>query len=558
LQKVSGVLQRHRKGGRMNPIDDKRRERAIQNRMNPIRGLKPEKLAQILDQFKKGDLRPAALLWDAMIRRDLLVRNVVSKRCKAVARAQWEILTVDDSPEALAHKRVLEKVYNNIVVTNALDGNERGGMGLLLRLMMMAQGTRYAAFDLVWKIVQGSGRLIGSQQRRKDKGSRLKAKGGEEGISTEGNEGNEEGTFLTAELTYCPLEFFENRTGRLRFLRNDFDFYGEEMKPGEWLVAVGDGIMEATSVAYCYKHLALKDWVACSEAFGTPIPWIQTDAALNSPEWRSLEVMGAQMMAQRVLVTSTTDQVKLIEMAGAANLPFPPLVESMDRAIASLWRGADLSTISQGQASVGASLQGDEADLLLEDDAKWLAEILWDQIDLPALKYALPGVEEALAYVSILPPKRKNVEQDIKIDEFLINSGFESSKDDAAERYGRALAEPGDPILEPQISQISADLGNGNSARSASGATLENSAASGVLQLRQAKQKLMLPILQQLRVIDGLEGEEKTHALLALQAELPLLRTRLENEAASGEVADVLMEEMKRALLEGFRKKETR
>lgn len=528
----------------MSQIDDQRRERAIQNRMNPIRGLNPRDLARTLDEFKQGYLRKAALLWDAMIRRDLLVRNVVSKRCKAVARAQWEILTVDDSPEALRQKRVLEKVYNNCTVTNALDANERGGFGLLLRLMMMAQGFRYAAFDMVWRQVKGSGRQIGSSQRRP------RQSGGEAQTEITATADDNPETFLTFEATYCPLEFFENTSGRLRFLRQDFDLKGEEMKPGDWLVAVGDGIMEATSVAYCYKHMSLKDWVACSEAFGTPIPWGRTDANKGSDEWNDLEAALRQMMAQRCLLTSSTAQIELIEMSGGTGqLPFPPLVELMDRAIASLWRGADLSTISQGQAGVGATLQGEESDLLLEDDAKWLAEILWDQVDLPALRYAL-GVEEALAYVSILPPKRKNVEQDIRIDEFLLRNGYPLSRDDASERFGRPMAEPGEPLLAGAApaapgAEAPAKAGGANPAKG-----LENS--ESMTRMRQAKARLMAPILQRLRVIDGLEGEQKKMALLALQAELPGLRVEMENAAAAGEVVDALEEEMRAALLEGF------
>jgi phage gp29-like protein len=531
----------------MSVIDEKRRTMAIQNRFNPIRGLVPQKLSFILDNFRLGYMREAALLWDAMIRRDLLIRNVVSKRCKAVARAQWEILTVDDSAEALQQKKVLERLYNNITVTNALDANERGGMGLLLRLMMSAQGMRFAAFELVWKTIQGPGRQLGMQKRSRPVKKDLTESGDS---STEDTAGTESELTLTADLNFVPLEFFENRTGKLRFLKEDFAVEGEEMLPGEWLVAVGDGIMEATSVAYCYKHLALKDWVACNEAFGTPIPHIKTESARDSKEWDEIETAASQLMAQRYLVTSNNESLSLIEMsAGGTNLPFPPMVELMDRAIASLWRGADLSTISQGQAGIGASLQAEESDLLLEDDAKWLAEILWDQIDAPALKNAL-GVTEPLAYVSILPPKRKNVAQDLAIDTALVNWGMPLSQDDSAERYGRSLAEPGDPLLMP--TPVATDSTGGNGANGG----LENSESRYFKsKLLEAKRALMAPILSRLRRIDELEGDEKRNALLALLAELPGLKVQLENAAGAGELADSLAEAMKEALIEGFSQK---
>jgi hypothetical protein len=52
----------------------------------------------------------------------------------------------------------------------------------------------------------------------------------------------------------------------------------------------------------------------------------------------------------------------------------------MDRAMAALWRGADLSTLSRGQG-LGASLQADEMALLQEDDAAMVSETLNAQVD---------------------------------------------------------------------------------------------------------------------------------------------------------------------------------
>ena len=55
---------------------------------------------------------------------------------------------------------------------------------------------------------------------------------------------------LTATFRFCPLWWFEGTIGRLRFLPTEFAIYGVDMEPGGWLVTVGDGLMEACSVAY--------------------------------------------------------------------------------------------------------------------------------------------------------------------------------------------------------------------------------------------------------------------------------------------------------------------
>jgi hypothetical protein len=112
----------------------------------------------------------------------------------------------------------------------------------------------------------------------------------------------------------------------------------------------------------------------------------------------------------------------------------------MDRALAAIWRGADLSTLSansgQGQ---GASLQGDESALLLEDDAQIVTEALNAQVDIWVLRYLFGPRVVPRAYFKLLPPRRQNVEQDLRVDEFLVRTGAPLSIADACERYGRKL-----------------------------------------------------------------------------------------------------------------------
>jgi hypothetical protein len=84
-----------------------------------------------------------------------------------------------------------------LVVTHAIDGNEVGGFKLLVRQMMDAIGKRFAVHEIVWK------------------------------PSPEG---------LTAELRFVPLWFFENTTGKLRFLKQPYGLEGVELQEGAWMV----------------------------------------------------------------------------------------------------------------------------------------------------------------------------------------------------------------------------------------------------------------------------------------------------------------------------------
>jgi hypothetical protein len=524
----------------MGRFDPARIRRSIEQRWNPIKGLVPEKLATILDAFKKGDLRPGAQLYDAVEDRDLLIRNVASKRKKAVARAQWEVLTVDDSPEAMAQKECLEVFYNNLVATSVLNGDERGGMGLMVRQMMDAIGKKFAVHEITWRPIEGRGvdRRLARKKASPEGGLSV------QDSSPEGPQGPQ--NFLTAEFKFAPLWFFENRTGTLQFLKNDFDTYGEALKPGEWLVTVGDGIMEATVVGWLLKRSSLQDWAAFLEKFGTPGVLGRCHAGKDTPEAEEIENAVAQLMNDWAAVLFGEDEITLLETKGAGgDKAFAALVEYIDRMIAAIWRGADLSTISQGQAGVGASLQGDESDLLTEDDAGLITETLWDQVDKYVLQYCLGIAESPKAYIKILPPKRQNVDQDLKVDEFLLKYRFPRSVDDVAELYGRPIPDPSAELLQEPEPPEGAP-GNGPKAM--------GNTRSARARMLTAKQQLLAPIFKRLRAIDAMEGEAQRGAILNLLAELPHLKTKLANEAGDGEVADTLREEMEKALLAGISK----
>ena len=268
---------------------------AIRSRFSPIRGLTPQLLSVQLDQFYLGFLAWTALTWDAIERRDDVIKGVASKRKKAVARLEWEIITVEDSPEAKLHQAALQDFYDNLSAVNAIDENERGGMSLLVRQMMDAVGKKYAVHEIVWR----------------------------------------PGEKLTAEFRFTPLWFFENRTGKLRFLRMLGGADGEPLEPGGWMVTTGDGIMEACSVAYMFKALPLKDWLSYSDKYGMPGILGKTAAAKGSDAGNAMRD-AVNSFAQNWSGTIygddgvIKDPISLIEARGEGVLPFPPLIERMD------------------------------------------------------------------------------------------------------------------------------------------------------------------------------------------------------------------------------------
>jgi hypothetical protein len=257
---------------------------------------------------------------------------------------------------------------------------------------------------------------------------------------------------LTAELRFVPLWFFENRSGRLQFLKLPLGgANGEPLEEGGWMITKGDGIMEACSIAYMFKNMPLKDWVAYSDKYGTPGVLGQTNAAKGSEAGEALKAAVASFGQNWSGVVygadgSIKEPISLITARGEGTLPFPPLVERMDRAMISLWRGSDLSTMSAD--TKGASVQQDESDILLEDDAAMISETLQLYIDQWVIWQKF-GVRP-LAYSRIVVPEARNAALDLQIDELLLRAGARLGERERLEYYGRPLiADDDEPLHNP-------------------------------------------------------------------------------------------------------------
>lgn len=384
---------------------------------NPIRNLTPATLANKIERFESGYLNELAQLMAKVQQRDDTLASVAPKREKAVSRHGWEIVQFDDSPEAAAQKEVLEQFYGDITAISAVDGNCVGGVNLLIRQMMSAVGMRYACHEIVWQ---------------------------------------PKPTGLTAEFRHVPLWFFENATGTLRYLTSAGSSIGIDMPEGEWLVHRGDGLMVPCVVCWLYKNMPLKDWVAYCERHGMPGLHGVTSATEGSTEWNALVTALENFGVDFSMVTNEGARIDKIDTSASGELPYPKLVERMDRAMAALWRGADLSTMSAGAGEgTGASLQGDEADILEDDDADSISESLNRQVDPWVLRYAI-GTDQVLAGIKLNLGTRQDVTQDMAVDNFLISAGAPISLNDLLERYGRPQPAPEEVLATRAIPQFGA------------------------------------------------------------------------------------------------------
>lgn len=316
-----------------------------QNRYNPLRGLTASRLASELDAFEYGDVRSIAMLWEVIAERDDTIKAVKPKREKSVSRLELVIEPEKDSGSAgLDQKSVLDDFWKSVRATDAYDRNRKGGLRLLIQQMMTAVSYRYAAHHIVW-----SPRASG----------------------------------LTATFEFVPLWLFENKTGSLRYLQTPYAIEGKELEDGEWMVTTGDGLMIACCIGWLAKRESYNDWLIFSSRFAVPGVLGRTKAAKDSPEGQAMRaaVVAFGQEMKGVIYNddgAIKDPINIIQAEGSPNgMPMPAILERVDRKMAALYMGADLSTMSAGQGDgAGASLQGEQLDILIDDDAVMIAEKL--------------------------------------------------------------------------------------------------------------------------------------------------------------------------------------
>ncbi len=496
-----------------------------QNRYSPIRGMTPEKLSRQRDAFKAGYLREFALTMDAIEEFDDVIKCVAGKRKAAVARREYQVLTPKDLPRGLAreaakHKEALEYFYRNLKVTNAIDEDEEGGFELLVRQMMDAVGKRYAVHEIIW-------------------------------------DPRPEG--LTAKLRFVPLWFFENREGRLKFLPQDYAQDGVELKERDWLVTVGPGIMMACATSWLYKMLPLRDWLIYSQNFGTPGVQGKTPAAKGSQEWNDMVEAVSEAISGMSCVTGMADIIEKLDFTAAGAQPFQPLVESEDRKIVALWRGNDLGTLSAD--AKGASVQADEGYLMEGDDASMISGTLQMKLDSWIIQYVFGEGVQPLAYTKIILAPVKDTAQDIAIDNHLISHGAPVGKKDSLERYGRALPDADEELMEAVAPAAKGTGGRGQEAGNPAMANEDGQQDdSELIQAALAdglgvRKKWLAPLDKVIReIIAALEDDSKSdEEILAMMERAANSMPALAGELDVRALADSFEKALGASVLEGVR-----
>lgn len=404
-------------------LETQRVQQTILTKGNMVRQATPTRLAQELDGLYTGRLT-IARFWEQMQSRDEMIRTVDGKRKDTIEGLDWNIIHLTDAvtPEnkklADEQKEVLGQFYNHITVTDVLFQDRVGGVGLLTRHMMDARAKGWAVHEWIWQP-----RAI-------------------------------ENKWTTGWFRFCPLYWFENTRGRLRFLLSDSEIYGVEMPENEWLVTASEDYMQAVTAGWLTKLDVLRAWVRFCERFGFPIPHGKTSAAKNSEEWNNLVSAIESFNEDAALVTNLDAEILLIEARNTGSqVPFIPLVERIERMIAVTILGADLSTLSAGQGQgQGASLQGREDEKREKSDAAFISEVLNRKVDRAVLEYHFGPGTPILVKFTLVPTKRIDISAELQVAQFAVDRGVPVGVDDFRERFGLTTPPEDAETLRPAIS----------------------------------------------------------------------------------------------------------
>ncbi len=375
--------------------------RGSRARFSTVRNLRPESLSRALEAFEAGNLAEAVKIFEGIIKRDDVISGLFLKRCKCVARLEGEVIELEDSPKAKLHAQALRKFYDSIELTDFSDLNIKGGLRLLIMQMMSAVAMKYSAHSIEWL---------------------------------------RKGDYISAKLKHYPLWMFENTDGRLRILEREGQLTkGTELKEDEWLITCSDGLMPASSIAYLYKQLALKDWIIYCERNGMPGVKAKTDAYPGTAQWEAACEAAKDFGAEFHAVFSQGTDIEAIDLSSRSTLPYPELVDRMDRMLCALWRGGDLSTMS-GNSRMGSESQWYESSLIEEDDSENISSTLHSQLDKKLIKLSF-GDEEPLAKFVLKLPDYEVKVAELNVIERLAKLGLKPDEMKLAKRFAFPLAQ---------------------------------------------------------------------------------------------------------------------
>lgn len=403
-------------------------------RYNPLSILNATTLSNALDSFSCGVLMYAARLWEKMCERDETLFTVKPKREESVSLREWVIEKTEESPEAKNQYTALHAFYSASTAGHALNRHTVGGVSMLLQQMMESVAYKYAVHHIIW-------------QPNTEQTITLPS-----GATVPG---------LSATFEQVPLEFFEARTGELRFLGMSLGYTGEPLAQNNWLVTTGPGLMQCASTEYYLKRLGTHDLVELSGKWSAPAILGHTTANKESDQGHAMANAVSQVAAnyKGVLYGAPENKIEFLWPQGGTSgteLPCQIIRNDVKRELVTLWLGSDLSTISRDGDSVGASLQGESTTDKCRADCKRISETLNARIDPIVIRWYFGQNARILVKFKLVAPEKEDRKLFLECSQGMVNMGAPVSVLATAKRLNVPLATEDEAALTAPQSPVAA------------------------------------------------------------------------------------------------------
>ena len=387
-----------------------------QTRFNPLRGWTPDVLVRQLEAYARGEIAALAWVMEWLEKHDDIIATVAPKAKAAVSRHGYDVPLqeeIDPAMKGMAQDQqgVMQKFFQTLETSDAVELEEQGGTRLLFQQIMDAYGKGYGAHHTIWR------------PSRKE---------------------------LQATLVKVPAWFFEVTTGKMMFLPSSHAQRGVELQTlggrDAWMISKGRGVMLAGVLARMFKQLPLQDWLTYCDRHGMPAFLGKTNAQKGTTGWNDMAEAVAGIGAEFGAVVNTGDVIDVLDLAGQGEVPYVKLIDRMDRAQVMLWRGGDLSTMSR-ENGTGSNPQQEATDELDADNACWVSETINRNLTKRVIAWHFGSKAPVLVGIKLRTATRDNVTQDMTIVEKSKAMGIRISKPWFIGKFGVVEADQGEAAL---------------------------------------------------------------------------------------------------------------
>ena len=377
--------------------------------------LTPQRLWSIYRQAEAGYVAQQSDTFEDLLENDGHFRGQYESRLSSVAFRPWIVLPGDDETASVAAAAALWKALRRCNMLSALWH------------IMDALGQGFSGINIAWRYDEREQLVLPSR-------------------------------FLCAPHRRFLID--ESGNGELRFLTPEHAGQGEELRPGEWIIArrphrklFRAGLFRTTGWWVLFKRMSVTDWIVFAEKFGIPLVlgYYQERAsdASRAALIQAIEDIGSDGQAVLSELTKIVVESSALMRSGDVTSLHPSIAARCDAEISKVITGATLNVETGGPGSfaLGKVHEG-RATSLSFADAYWIAEVFREQLVEPFLAYNPKFLDAAPPTLSVRVQPEMEPLTRVKVYQVLQAMGVDIGSEQMQEEFG--LRDPGKGgVLKP-------------------------------------------------------------------------------------------------------------